>query len=144
MQTYKKIMAAVDFSGHTDTVIQRALSLAQQYDAALAVLHVVDYVWPVDAGYAEHVLPPIDETEGKLLKAAHKRLDSLLESTDITATERIVVAGRPKQEILQVAEQERADLVVLGAHGHHGLAGLLGSTADGVLHRASCDVLTVR
>jgi universal stress protein A len=141
MQTYKKIVAAVDFSGHTDAVIQRVLSLAQQYDAAMTVLHVVDYAWPTDVDY---VLPPIDEIEGHLKKAARERLDSLLEVTGIPAEERIVAVGRPKYEILRLAEQQGADLIVLGAHGHLGLAGLLGSTTDGVLHRATCDVLVVR
>jgi len=56
----------------------------------------------------------------------------------------VVISGRPKQEILRVAERAAADLIVVGAHGHHDLAGLLGSTTDRVLHRASCDVLTVR
>jgi universal stress protein A len=141
MQTYTKILAAVDYSEHADSVVQRAVSLAQQYAAALAVLHVVDYAWPTDTDY---VLAPIDDMEDKLVDAAQKRLDSLLESTGTPAAERIVVVGRPKQEILQVAEREQADLIVLGAHGHHGLAGFLGSTADRVLHRASCDVLAVR
>lgn len=144
MQTYKKILVAVDFSELTDTVIQRALLLMQQHNAALTALHVVDYLWPVDAEYAEYVLPPIDEAEEKLIKIAHKRLDRLLETTNIPAAKRIVVVGRPSHEILQVAEREKADLIVLGAHGHHGFTGLLGSTSQRVLHQATCDVLIVR
>lgn len=51
MQAYKKILTAVDFSEHTDAVIRRAMSLAEKFDSALAILHVVDYAWPIDTDY---------------------------------------------------------------------------------------------
>jgi universal stress protein A len=50
----------------------------------------------------------------------------------------------PHQEIVSIAEREQVDLIVLGSHGRHGLALLLGSTANSVLHNASCDVMAVR
>jgi universal stress protein A len=49
-----------------------------------------------------------------------------------------------KQEIVDFAKQAGVDLIVLGSHGRRGLAAWLGSTAAGVMHRAACDVLTVR
>jgi universal stress protein A len=52
--------------------------------------------------------------------------------------------GAPKQEIVRVADDEKAELIVIGSHGRHGLQLLLGSTANGVLHLAKCDVLAVR
>lgn len=52
--------------------------------------------------------------------------------------------GSPKLEIVRVAEERQVDLIVVGSHGRHGLALLLGSTANGVLHHAKCDVLAVR
>ena len=52
--------------------------------------------------------------------------------------------GIPKQEIINVAEQQQVDLIVVGSHGRHGLALLLGSTANSILHTAKCDVLAVR
>jgi len=53
--------------------------------------------------------------------------------------------GRPAAEIRAQAEHLKADLIVIGSHGRHGLPSvLLGSTANGVLHGAPCDVLTVR
>jgi universal stress protein A len=54
------------------------------------------------------------------------------------------VVGRPETEIHHVAEEIGADLVVVGSHGRHGLSLLMGSTANGVLHGAKCDVLAVR
>ena len=56
----------------------------------------------------------------------------------------VVEFGRPADLIVEVAERENIDLIVLGSHGKHGVALLLGSTADGVLHHAQCDVLAVR
>lgn len=52
--------------------------------------------------------------------------------------------GEPREEIIRIAEQENVDLIVVGSHGEHGLALLLGSTANSVLHYAKCDVLAVR
>lgn len=141
MPNYQKIIAAVDFSEHTDTVIDNALALAKQNSARLAVLHVLDYAWPTDT---DTVIPSVDEMEEKLLNSAHERLEAMLKSRGETSVQSIVVAGRPKQEILRIAQQEKADLIVMGAHGHHGLTGLVGSTTDRVVHRASCDVLIVR
>jgi universal stress protein A len=50
----------------------------------------------------------------------------------------------PGPEIVRVAEEESADLIIVGSHGRHGLALLLGSTANNVLHHAPCDVMAVR
>jgi universal stress protein A len=55
-----------------------------------------------------------------------------------------LIFGRPESEIQRTAEAAGADVIVVGSHGRHGLALLLGSTANGVLHGASCDVLAVR
>jgi len=55
-----------------------------------------------------------------------------------------LIFGRPETEIHAMANQIGADLIVVGSHGRHGLALLLGSTANGVLHGAPCDVLAVR
>ena len=52
--------------------------------------------------------------------------------------------GQPRQEIHTLAKAQECDLIVVGSHGRHGLALLLGSTANDVLHGAPCDVLAVR
>ena len=141
MTTYQQILASVDFSEHTDAVIQSALKQAECSGARLAVLHVVDYTRPIDDDY---IIPPDDVVETALLASAKEKLEDTLRHLGAAHVQALVASGRPKQEILRVAEREKADLIVIGAHGHHGLAGLLGSTTDRVLHRASCHVLTVR
>ena len=55
-----------------------------------------------------------------------------------------IAFGHPRQEIHRVATDQQCDLIVVGSHGRHGLALLLGSTANDVLHGAPCDVIAVR
>jgi universal stress protein A len=57
---------------------------------------------------------------------------------------RWMVWGVPGPEIVRLAEEEDIDLVIVGSHGRHGLALLLGSTANSVLHHTKCDVMAVR
>ncbi len=141
MTKYDKILAAVDFNEHSDAVIQSALMQTGYSGAELTVLHVVDFIRPIDDDY---IIPPTDQIEEALLNSARKRLDEILNRLGATDATPLVTLGPPKQEILRVAKQKTPDLIVIGAHGHHGILGLLGSTTDRVLHQASCHVLTVR
>jgi len=142
MPVYQHVLAVVDLGENSAAVLQHAAPVAELCDARLTVLHVVNYSPSPDIDY---VLPPSDETENKMIKSAEKRLQELLEREALTrGVETVVVSGRPKVEIVRAAEREKADLIVIGAHGRHGLTGLLGSTTDRVLHHATCDVLTVR
>lgn len=72
MTTYQQIPASVDFSEHTDAVIQSALKQAECSGARLAVLHVVDYTRPIDDDY---IIPPDDAVETALLASAKERLE---------------------------------------------------------------------
>jgi universal stress protein A len=142
MTVYQHLLAAVDLGENSAKVLQQAAALAQACNARLTVLHVVNYTPPTDMDY---VIPPEDEKEKELIEAASQQLQELLEREALTSgVETKVISGRPKIEITRVAEQAQADLIVVGAHGRHGLFALLGSTTDRVLHSASCNVLTVR
>ena len=142
MAVYQHILAAVDLGEDSAKILQHAAPLAQLCNARLTVLHVVDYTPPADMDY---VIPPTDEKEAKLVEAAIQKLQELLEREALTSgVETMVVSGRPKTEITRVAEQAKVDLIVVGTRGRHGLAALLGSTADRILHNASCNVLAVR
>jgi universal stress protein A len=139
---YKHILLAVDFSPATEPTARRAVELAQRYGARLSLIHVVEYLpVPLDN---ELMLPPLAGVEEQLMENARRRLAQLAERLDIVDAPRHVELGSTKLEILRVAEMERADLIVVGSHGRHGLARMLGSTASAVLHGAHCDVLAVR
>jgi universal stress protein A len=142
MPLYQHILTAVDLGDNGAMVLQQAAALAQLCDAELTVLHVVNFSTPPDV---DPVIPTMDTIEQQLIAAARKRLDELLEREALTnGVAAIVNSGRPKVEIMRIAAREKVDLIVVGAHGHHGIAGLLGSTADRVVDRATCSVLVVR
>jgi universal stress protein A len=75
---------------------------------------------------------------------AKKHLAEFSSSLGIEDEDRHLIFGRPETEIQTLAKEIDADLIVVGSHGRHGFALLLGSTANGVLHGATCDVLAVR
>ncbi len=75
---------------------------------------------------------------------AKMHLAEFARSLKIPDEDQHLIFGRPETEIHALANQIGADLIVVGSHGRHGLALLLGSTANGVLHGAPCDVLAVR
>ncbi len=141
MSEYTHVLVAVDLGDHSAEIVRRAAGIAQLCDASLTVLHVADYVPPF---YGDYLIPPKDNREEKLVDVATKQLSELIERSALSGTRTLVVSGRPKIEIARIAEREKCDLIVVGTHGHHGIAGLLGSTSNGVLQQSSCDVLTVR
>lgn len=142
MTIYQNILTAVDFSDNTNKIIQHSAALAQQLEANLSILHVVDFSPSSDI---ERVLPPLDSPENKRIIEAKEQLNMILEREALSSGLRsIVVAGQPKVEILRVAEKENIDLIVIGAHGRHGFANLLlGSTENRILDQATCNVLVV-
>jgi universal stress protein A len=143
MKTYRNILLAIDFADHLKGVVDRAQSLAEQNQANLTVMHVVEYI-PLSEPLYGSVMPlDIDLTE-QLVEAARKHLHTATKHLNLPDTALRVEIGSSKSEIVRVAEEIKADLIVLGSHGRHGIALLLGSTASSVLHHAQCDVLAVR
>jgi universal stress protein A len=142
MSGYKHILAAIEFDESSTTVLQSAAAMAQLCQADLTVVHVVRNPVVIEMDIEA---PTIYELESKLVELAQKQLQSLLaKSVSASNVRSIVTAGRPKDEIISIAEKEKVDLIVVGAHGRHGLSKLLGSTANRVLTHAACDVLVVR
>ncbi len=143
MINYAHILLAIDFSDHTDTIAERARDLADKYQAQLSLLHVVDNLPIVDTVNGPIIPYEIDLTE-QLMESAKLRLEKLAERLKVNEDNLFLELGSPKIEIVRIAEENAVDLIVVGSHGRHGLALLLGSTANGVLHHAKCDVLAVR
>jgi universal stress protein A len=140
---YRHILVAVDFSEHAERALARASELARQSGADLALIHVVEYVPLIDPSFGPVMPFDADLTE-EMLGIARKRLAELGEKAGIPESRRWVEMGSPKAEIVRIANEQKVDLIVVGSHGRHGVALLLGSTATGVLHHAECDVLAVR
>lgn len=143
MESYKHILLAVDFFENDGNVADKARDLADKCQAKLSIVHVVDSLPIVDAGYGMDIPYNLDLT-AELMASAKIRLARLAEKLAVNEDNRWLEIGSPKLEIIKVAEQNQVDLIVVGSHGRHGLALLLGSTANSVLHHAPCDVLAVR
>ena len=140
---YKHILLAADFSEHGEVVAARARDLADLYQAKLSIIHVMDNQPITDAVYGPIIPLDMDLNE-ELLQAGKQRLAKLSEQHNVAENCQWLEMGSPKLEIVRIAEENAVDLIVTGSHGRHGLALLLGSTANGILHHAKCDVLAVR
>jgi universal stress protein A len=103
----------------------------------------MDNLLITDAAYGSTIPFDLDLT-AELMAAAKKRLAYLADKLAIPEANQWLEMGSPKLEIIRIAEENNVDLIIVGSHGRHGLALLLGSTANGVLHHAKCDVLAVR
>jgi universal stress protein A len=115
--------------------------MAACFDAAMIVLHVVEFV-PVEP--LGESLMPTTQIEDDLIKRARSQLGELTARLALTKATWRVEAGNTKSEILRVAREEHADLIVLGSRERHGLAIMVNFTEDTVLHAAHCDLLAVR
>ena len=102
-------------------------------------MHVIEpipaYAYPGFAGFAE--------VELSIRQQAEKELNALAEKLGVDPEHRLLELGSTKNEVLRVAKEHQIDLIVTGSHGKHGLALLLGSTAQSILHGTPCDMLIV-
>lgn len=142
MNKYQNILLAIDFTDHDHQVIQKAEFLAKQFDASLHIIHVLDNIPMPDTPYGT-VIPLNEESRYDLLEIEKNKLKQISDQLDISLTRRWMIWGEPQQEITRLATQEQIDLIIVGSHGRHGLAVLIGSTAKGVLYQADCDVLAI-
>jgi universal stress protein A len=136
---YKHILFATDLTEDTDYLVAKVRSICQLTKAKLSLIHVVEPL----PGYSYAYLG-IEDIEGQLIKEAKQSIEKLGDSLKVAKTDLYIEVGPTKIKILKVAEDIKADLIVCGSHGRHGLSLLLGSTANAILHGAKCDVLTIR
>lgn len=142
MSNYQHVLVALDFSAESSRVLDKGVEIARSNQSGLTLFHAVECS---DALYVSDLVIPADmELCEDLSKKAKNHLTELAEKLDLPNVQARSSIGVAKHEIIHAASEAGADLIVLGSHGRHGLQLLLGSTANGVLHLASCDVLAVR
>jgi universal stress protein A len=141
MAGYKKLLVLLDLSKGSEQVAIAGRDMAALSNAAMVVLHVVEFV-PVEP--LGESLMPTAQIEGELIDRARTRLSEFITRLDLAKARWRVEAGNTKSEILRVAKEEQVDLIVLGSRERHGLAILVNFTEDTVLHAAHCDVLAIR
>lgn len=140
MSLYSKILLALDLSAECDQLVDTARAMADANGAELHLLHVIE---PLSFAYGGDVPMDLTSIQEQLDEHAHSRLKKYAEKLgDVTG--QMVVTGHTETEIHRLAKELGIDLIIVGSHGRHGLALLLGSTANSVLHGATCDVLAVR
>ena len=147
MLKIKKVLYPTDFSEAASHALPFAVSLAEQYEAELHMLHAL-VLHADDPGNVAHRFPNIEELYESLHKSAEERLGTTAEehvSDDLEvhrAQQRGIAAPGV---ILDYVEEHEIDVIVLGTHGRRGLRRLLlGSVAEEVVRLAPCPVLTVR
>lgn len=141
MDDYARVLLAIDLSDECQKVADRAITIANQCQAELHVIHVIE---PMSVAYGGDIPMDLTSIQDCIQDQARSQLREFSNSIGVPAHRQYLVFGRTETEIHRVAEESRADIIVVGSHGRHGLSLLLGSTANGVLHGAHCDVLAVR
>ncbi|MDH1261563.1 MULTISPECIES: universal stress protein [unclassified Pseudomonas] len=139
---YQHILVAVDLTEECDPVMHRAQALSASCGAKLSVVHIVE---PMAMAFGGDVPMDLSMLQQQQFEQARERLDKFSSKyPDLANDRRHLAYGQPRQEIHRLAGEQQCDLIIVGSHGRHGLALLLGSTANDVLHGAPCDVLAVR
>jgi len=138
---YQRILVGVDFSAHSVRAVRRALDLAHRYGGRVNLVHAVENFVYYEQDYGPVTALDLDLELMESAKGRVQRLIGELDGGDLPSN---VLFGSPQGVILSQAEALHTDLIVVGTHGHRGIARLLGSTANAVSHNARCDVLAVR
>ena len=133
------ILHPTDFSEQSAAAFEFACSLAREYFSEILLLHVVEPAFAIGADGMTIPIPTGIEEEGA------KRLERVFPLDSQVKFRRQVEVGSPVGEIVRVAAESKADLIVMGTHGRSGLSRILmGSVAEGVLREVACPVLFVK
>ncbi|MEH6570331.1 MAG: universal stress protein [Halioglobus sp.] len=141
--SYRNIVVAVDTSDESEHILKAAKELMAEEGASIAVVTIIQ---PLAGFYVDmySMLGDPKRIESQAVEQARASLSELLSRHGIPPESAEVIMGAPAVEIRELAKSKGSDVIVLGTHGQHGLGLMLGSTANAVLHGATCDVLAVR
>ncbi len=145
MREFKKILFATDFSEVSEYAFDYATALAGKFNAKLIIIHVINEPVDLRGFYVPHI--SFDAIEREIALSAEKMMDKFCgrKLADNQDYEKLTVSGIPYEEILKKANEEMVDLIVMGTHGRAGIDHFLfGSTAERVVRKALCPVMTVR
>jgi universal stress protein A len=140
-----RILLPTDFSEFSSEATKYACALAEQFDAELHLLHVLEIHQSTTPDFAMGLALPSRTKESR--KAAEKALENVLDSkwAEGRKVVKAILEGTPFLEIIRCAKEHGIDLIVMGTHGRSGLVHvLIGSVAEKVVRKAPCPVLTVR
>jgi nucleotide-binding universal stress UspA family protein len=145
MTLFRRILVATDFSPASTPALEQSLKMARREGALLLIAHAYQEPGLVELSHAPAKV--YEEWDRKLREAVERKLRPLVEHAQKEGVEAraLLLTGFADEAIIEAAEREGADLIVMGTHGRRGAARLfLGSVAARVISTARCPVMTVR
>jgi nucleotide-binding universal stress UspA family protein len=141
----KKVLVPIDFSDYSKSSLKYATEFAQKFNAEMILVYVVEpVIYPPDFSMGQIAIPSVN-TEWDI--KAKEELDKLAGSeipNDVKVLT-VIKTGKPFLEIIETAADEDVDIIIIATHGHSGMEHILfGSTAEKVVRKAPCPVLTLR
>lgn len=141
----RKVLVPIDFSDYSKNSLKYAVNFVKCFNAQIILVYVVEpTIYPPDFSMGQIAIPAVDPDIDNRSKEELKRLAE----TEIPAElhcKAIVKTGKPFIEIIETASEEDVDLIIIATHGHTGVEHILfGSTAEKVVRKAPCPVLTLR
>ena len=148
MFPYKNILVAIDYSKFTDVILKKLDALSDDANTNITLFHVVERDIPALMGASQNEAINYSREwsleEIKLKANAENELVKEAKKYNLNNVSCLAEVGVPRFSILSTAKGKNVDLIVVGAHGAHGIKKLIGSTAQSVLNNATCDVLAIR
>jgi universal stress protein A len=141
----KKVLVPIDFSDYSKSALKYAVNFAKSFNAEIILVYVVEpVIYPPDFSMGQIAMPSInaewdDRAKDELQKLAKNDI------TGAGKVKTVIKTGKPFVEIIETAKEENVDLIIIATHGHSGVEHILfGSTAEKVVRKAPCPVLTLR
>jgi len=145
MELIKKILVPIDFSDYSKKALNYTVAFAKQFNAEINLVYVIEpVVYPADLSMGQVVIP---QSEIDLSSKSKQELEQLAKTEigNLLKYNIIIKNGKPFVEIIETATEIDSDLIIISTHGHTGVEHLLfGSTAEKVVRKAPCPVLTIR
>jgi nucleotide-binding universal stress UspA family protein len=141
----QKILFPIDFTESVEPLLPWLSTFADKFGAAVYVLFVTQDFSGFDSFYVPH--GNIQSFQEEALAGARKKMAAVAQEylKGFARLETRVMSGAPAEKIVELARQEKIDLIIMGAHGRAGLErAIFGSVADKVVRSAPCPVLTIR
>jgi len=140
MKEVKKILVPVDFSENSQKILESAGYFADKCSAEMYVIYVVQSFDDYSGFFVPHM--PIAKFEQEMMESAEQKMASFIEVNKAALSK--VLIGDVAEEIVNYADREAIDLIIMGTHGYKGLEKIMfGSVAEKVVKSAPCPVLTI-
>lgn len=140
-----KILVPIDFSDYSKSALRYAVNFAKMFNSEIILIYVVEpVIYPPDFSMGQIAIPTVttefdERAKEELTKLAKNEIPSTIKVSTL------IKAGKPFIEIIDTAAEADVDLIIIATHGHSGVEQILfGSTAEKVVRKAPCPVLTLR